>query len=41
MATCAYSVPDKNASGDKLYGAVICSRATSITSVTPVASKRV
>ena len=27
MATCAYTVPDKNASGDNLYGAVTCSQA--------------
>jgi hypothetical protein len=27
MASCTYSVPDKNASGDNLYGAVICNQA--------------
>ena len=27
MATCTYTVPDKNASGDNFYGAVICNQA--------------
>ena len=26
MATCTYTVPDKNASGDNFYGAVICNQ---------------
>ena len=27
MATCTYTVPDKNATGDNFYGAVICNQA--------------
>lgn len=26
MASCTYSVPDKNTSGDNFYGAYICSQ---------------
>ncbi|MBW7476962.1 hypothetical protein K0T92_19780 [Paenibacillus oenotherae] len=27
MASCSYTVPDKNASGDNLYGSIICNQA--------------